>query len=31
MTYEQEKIGLSPIYAKGIVAENGIIIYPLNV
>ena len=30
-TYEQEKIALTPIYAKGIVLKNGINIAPLNI
>ena len=30
-TYEQKKIALTPIYAKGVVLENGINIAPLNI
>ena len=30
-TYEQDKIGLTPIYVKGIVMDDGIHIRPLNV
>lgn len=30
-TYEQEKIGLTPIYVKGIVMNDGIHIHPLNI
>ena len=30
-TYEQVKIGLTPIYTKGVVLENGINIAPLNI
>jgi len=29
-TYEQNKIGLTPIYTKGVVLNNGINIAPLN-
>ena len=30
-TYEQEKIGLSPFYTKGIVMDDGIHIRPLDI
>jgi len=30
-TYEQDKIGLTPIYVKGIVMDDGIHIRPLNI
>ena len=30
-TYEQEKIGLSPIYTKGVVMDDGIHIRPLDI
>jgi len=30
-TYVQNKIGLTPIYTKGIVMNNGINITPLNI
>jgi len=30
-TYFQNKIGLTPIYTKGVVLNNGINIVPLNV
>jgi hypothetical protein len=30
-TYEQNKIGLSPIYVKGVVMEDGVHIHPLNI
>jgi len=29
-TYEQHKIGLSPIYTKGVVMEDGIHIRPIQ-
>ena len=30
-TYEQDKIGLTPIYVKGVVMDDGIHIRPLNI
>ena len=30
-TYEQDKIGLSPIYIKGVVMEGGIHVRPLDI
>ena len=30
-TYEQDKIGLTPIYVKGVVMEDGIHIRPLDI
>jgi hypothetical protein len=30
-TYTQDKIGLSPIYVKGVVMEDGIHVHPLNI
>jgi len=29
-TYTQNKIGLTPIYTKGVVVNNGVNIAPLN-
>ena len=30
-TYEQDKIGLTPIYIKGVVMADGVHIHPLNI
>jgi hypothetical protein len=30
-TYEQQKIGLTPIYVKGVVMKDGVHIHPLNI
>ena len=30
-TYEKEKIGLTPIYVKGVVMNDGVHIHPLNI
>jgi len=30
-TYEQEKIGLTPIYVKGVVMDDGVHIHPLSI
>ena len=30
-TYEQDKIGLTPIYVKGVVMEDGVHIRPLDI
>ena len=30
-TYEQEKIGLTPIYVKGVVMKDGVHIHPLSI
>ena len=30
-TYRQEKIGLPPIYVKGVVMDDGIHVRPLNI
>ena len=30
-TYEQNKIGLTPIYVKGVVMDDGIHIRPLSI
>ena len=30
-TYEQEKVGLTPTYVKGVVMHDGIHIHPLNI
>jgi len=30
-TYTQDKIGLNPIYVKGVVMDDGNHIYPLNI
>ena len=30
-TYEQNKIGLTPIYVKGVVMDDGVHIHPLNI
>jgi len=31
ITYEQEKIGLTPIYVKGVVMKDGVHIHPLSI
>ena len=30
-TYEQDKIGITPIYVKGVVMDDGIHVHPLNI